>query len=139
MTNTKSEEQLLKSDVLGRVHTPKERRESLLDEFEQSGLSGTKFAALAGVKYQTFANWAQRRRKQRRQNPTVAKTSAPSVSTVRWLEAVVEKSKLPAGAAPGVLTVHLPGGARMEIAEATQAALAAQLLRSLENKPALSC
>jgi hypothetical protein len=47
----------LKQDVKGRVGTPAERREALLAEFERSGLSGPKFAALAGVKYQTFAWW----------------------------------------------------------------------------------
>jgi hypothetical protein len=35
---------VLKQDGLGRVKTPAARREQLLDEFEQSGLSGTKFA-----------------------------------------------------------------------------------------------
>jgi hypothetical protein len=58
---------------------------------------------------------------------------------VRWLEAVVEQKKLPSGSGQSVLVIHLPGGARMEIADADQAALAAQLLRCLENKPALAC
>jgi hypothetical protein len=53
---------VLKQDGMGRVKTPAARREQLLDEFERSGLSGTKFAAMAGVKYQTFALWARRRR-----------------------------------------------------------------------------
>ena len=47
------------------MKTTAARREQLLDEYELSGLSGTKFAAMAGVKYQTFALWAQRRRQQR--------------------------------------------------------------------------
>jgi hypothetical protein len=41
---------VLKSDTVGRVQTPPERRESLWDEFERSGLSGPKFAKLAGLK-----------------------------------------------------------------------------------------
>jgi DNA-binding transcriptional regulator YiaG len=66
MTNTiAADEQLLKTDARGRVRTPAARRESLLDEFEGSGLSGKKFAALVGVNYQTFACWAQKRRCQR--------------------------------------------------------------------------
>jgi hypothetical protein len=56
----------LKTDDLGRVRTPQARRESLLDEYERSGLSGAKFAALTGIKYSTFATWAQRRRKPQR-------------------------------------------------------------------------
>ena len=55
---------VFKQDGLGRVRMPAARREQLLDEFERSGLSGKKFAALAGIKYQTFATWAQKRRRQ---------------------------------------------------------------------------
>jgi hypothetical protein len=54
---------ILKSDVRGRVRLPKERQAALLDEFEKSGMSGQAFAAWAGVKYPTFANWRQKRRK----------------------------------------------------------------------------
>lgn len=140
MTNTtEGEEAVLKTDVLGRIRTPRERREKILDEFESSGLSGRKFAELTGINYQTFATWAQKRRRERKQYPAAPKLSSNSASQVRWLEAVVEQKKLPAGSAQNVLVVHLPGGARMEIADATQAALAAALLRSMENKPALSC
>lgn len=39
----------------GRVRTPPARKEALLDEFERSGLSGARFAALAGIKCPTFA------------------------------------------------------------------------------------
>jgi DNA-binding transcriptional regulator YiaG len=71
MTNTRETgEQVLKTDVLGRVKTPKEGREVLLDEFEKSGLTGQKFAAVVGIKYQTFATWAQKRRRQRGSYPT---------------------------------------------------------------------
>ena len=44
-----SEATILKTDTKGRVQTPPERREKLLDEFERSGLSGAKFAQLAGI------------------------------------------------------------------------------------------
>jgi hypothetical protein len=37
MNTTPADETILKTDVLGRVKTPKERREKLLDEFEKSG------------------------------------------------------------------------------------------------------
>ncbi len=64
-TISQAVETVLKTDAAGRIQMPPERREALLDEFERSGLSGAKFAKLAGVKYQTFAAWAARRRKQR--------------------------------------------------------------------------
>jgi DNA-binding transcriptional regulator YiaG len=65
MNTTPTDETILKTDVLGRVKTPAARREQLLEEFERSGMSGQKFAELVGIKYQTFATWAQKRRRQR--------------------------------------------------------------------------
>lgn len=53
---------ILKRDALGRVTLTGEQREHLLDEFERSGLKGAQFALAAGVKYQTFAHWVQKRR-----------------------------------------------------------------------------
>ena len=46
---------ILKTDKRGRVRLPLERREVLLAEFERSGLTLTRFAELAGVRYSTFA------------------------------------------------------------------------------------
>jgi len=119
---------ILKTDGRGRVQTPKARRESLLDEFERSGLSGAKFAALAGIKYQTFAGWAFRRRKQ-----TGSKAPVKPTEQMRWLEAVVEQAQTPNAANAASLMLHLPGGARIELADPKQAPLAAALLRSLEQ------
>ncbi|MGO8678709.1 MAG: hypothetical protein ACLQVX_22930 [Limisphaerales bacterium] len=88
MTNvTDAGETILKTDSKGRVHTPPGRRESLLDEFERGGLSGCKFAELAGIKYQTFASWAARRRKQRGVAAAPTKTVDPVrrlTTTCRW-------------------------------------------------------
>ena len=55
MTLMMQDQKLMTTDVRGRVRIPDERREALLDEFERSGLSGVKFAQLAGVKYPTFS------------------------------------------------------------------------------------
>src|SRR5437899_13023947 len=54
------ESRLIKTDALGRMQRTPEQRERILDEYERSGLSGPKFAALCGVKYQTFASWLAR-------------------------------------------------------------------------------
>jgi hypothetical protein len=118
---------LLKTDDLGRMQTPLARRERLLDEYERSGLSGAKFAALTGIKYSTFATWAQRRRKQRDSSPTTAKPD----HSVRWLEAVVEQAQNRDGQKPAGLRLQLPGGVAVEIADEKQAALAAVLVRAL--------
>ena len=45
----------IKADQARPQQTPADRREQLLEEFERSGLSGSKFAQLVGIKYQTFA------------------------------------------------------------------------------------
>lgn len=51
-----------KRDTKGRKITPKARREELLNEYEQSGLTQAAFARRAGVNYPTFASWIQGRR-----------------------------------------------------------------------------
>jgi len=130
MNTSLTDEMVLKQDVLGRVKTPPARREQLLDEFEQSGLPGLKFAALAGINYQTFATWAQKRRRQRGDYAAgKVKAAKPSV---QWLEAVISPppgSAVKAGAI--FLVLHLPGGARVEVADEKQALLAAVMLRAL--------
>jgi hypothetical protein len=64
MTDRDSEKEvtrILKKDVAGRVRTSVRQREALIDHYERSGLSGPKFAAVAGICYQTFAGWMQKR------------------------------------------------------------------------------
>lgn len=95
MTNTALADEVLKSDTLGRVQTPKARREALLEEFERSGVSGKKFAAMVGVNYQTFASWVQKRRKARRHHtvdtPQKPVIDVPASEALRLVEAVIAK------------------------------------------------
>src|SRR5512147_740876 len=79
---------LIKTDVLGRMHRTPEQRERILDEYERSGLSGAKFAALCGVKYQTFAAWLARRKSQRQTHPKRQPHRKPN--QVQWLEASMQ-------------------------------------------------
>ncbi len=51
------EAMILKSDAGGRVVVPVERQLELVREFERSGLPGTRFAVMAGLKYQKLASW----------------------------------------------------------------------------------
>ena len=51
MTDTTTAGEIFVQDTLGRVRTPREKREQILDEYERSGMSGAAFAALVGVKY----------------------------------------------------------------------------------------
>jgi hypothetical protein len=122
---------IMKRDAVGRVSYTAQQREALLDEFERSGLKGAQFALAAGVKYQTFAHWVQQRRHAR--GGYAGK--GDGAAALRLVEAVV------AGVGDGtagsvtvtaqILEVHLPGGARMLVATAHQAGLAACLLQAL--------
>jgi len=131
---TEAAETILKTDTKGRVKTPPERREKLLDEFERSGLSGAQFAELAGIKYQTLAAWVVRRRKQR----GLPQAPAKEANTIQWLQAVVQEAGMPASAVATPLRVRLSTGAWIELSDLNQISLAVALVRALE-KPAASC
>ena len=135
---------ILKRDALGRVSVPQAQREALLDEFERSGLKGQPFARLAGVNYQTFASWIQKRRHARGDYPSRRLPDEPaSLATrkrklpLRLVEAVVASTTAVAPTSPALptldrgLEIILPGGAKMILAEPSHVALAVQLLDSL--------
>jgi transposase-like protein len=123
----KPEVEILKSDARGRVRYSAEHRQRVLEEFERSGMSGAKFAQYAGVKYGTFAHWAQRRRREKadgRAKATEAK------GAMQLIEAVVSRSKEGEPALTG-LELELAGGMRLRIRDLGQLKLAAALLREL--------
>jgi hypothetical protein len=131
MTTTQSGEQILKTDALQRVRTPPERKELLLDEFERSGLSGKKYAAVVGMKYSTLAGWAAKRRRQRQVGPPAA-PSAKNSPSLHWVEAVLDQTQGRLNQ-NSILTVQWRSGARLEIRHASQVELAAALLQALEK------
>ncbi len=106
-------------DTKGRVRTSKEQRRLILAEFERSGISAAQFAQRTGLKYSTLAAWVHRYRQTQRPRPK---------SAVRLLEAVVASAPLTCA-----LQVQLPGGARLELREASQVPLVAALVRALEK------
>ena len=117
MTNISENHNVLKTDDRGRVRTPADRREALLNEFERSGLSGVKFAALAGVKYATFVRWAQKRQKAREQQaveaPAGEAATPAGARPIRLFEAFAALENV--GSSPAGLTLELPGGARVRV------------------------
>jgi len=113
---------------LGRMHRTPQQREQILDEYEHSGLSGPKFAALCGVKYQTFAAWLARR-KSRKQAHTQRRRQRRATTQVQWLEASVQ----PIATSTSGLLLQLPGGVRAQIANPSHVPLAAALVRALEK------
>jgi transposase-like protein len=111
-------------DTKGRVRASKEQRRLILAEFERSGMSAARFAKQTGLKYSTLAGRLQRYRRAKPLGRT---------RQVRLLEAVVEQAQKSDGKSMSGLVVEFAGGARMEISNANQAALAADLLRALEK------
>jgi hypothetical protein len=133
MDTIQTSEPIIKTDVLGRIKTPAARREQLLDEFERSGLSGCKFAELAGLKYQTFATWLQKRRRRKGTSARLPTKRSQRSDSMRWLEAVVQEAHDSKAGLKESLVLELRGGGRVELSHAKQLPLAAALLRELEH------
>jgi len=132
MTSTSDEEQalILKTDALGRVRMPKDRREAILDAFERSGMSGQAFAARIGVKYPTFATWVQKRRRSRGDYKS-REGKRKQAAEVTLFEAVVDLEATTAAAS--ALEVETAQGLKLRIASSAEVALAAELLQALEG------
>ena len=122
--------QILSQDVRGRVLVTRERRESLLEEYDRSGMSGVRFAKYVGIKYTTLAYWLKRRRCHREREKLMVKAEVGTksgLSSGTWIEAVVDQNGAPAGA----LRIYFAGGAYCQINSTAEVALAAELLRGL--------
>ena len=139
MTSPIRASDILQQDARGRVLVSVARREALLDEFERSGSSAMRFARLAGLKYSTFANWIQARRRKRAlvQPPLCEASAGNGVAAgdgpVRWFEALVESGldKCQDGrGTPGVM-IELPGGCRWSVGSPAELPLAAALVALL--------
>ena len=109
-------------DSRGRVRASKEQRRLILAEFERSGVSGAQFAKRTGLKYSTLAGWLQRYRRSKPQG---------RAQPMRLLEAVVEQARSTAGKEQAVLTLQLPGGVQVGLADVKQIPMAAALVRAL--------
>ena len=118
--------QLLVQDALGRVRTPREKREQILDEYERSGMTGAAFAAMVGMKYPTLASWVQQRRK----HGAGATEAVPGA--VRWVEAVAETESMGAAVARGRgMRVQIGAGVWLEVTNGEQAGWAGEMLRAM--------
>jgi transposase-like protein len=131
MTKSEMDSEVFQMDSKGRVRVSRERREQLLDEFEQSGLSGAQFARMVGVKYQTFAFWRQER--QRSKPVPAGGSSQKKATTVEWLETVISEAQASAQPVEAGLVVRLPSGAAIELSNLSQVAAVAALLRAWEK------
>lgn len=120
----KAETEILKTDVLGRVWTPKDKREALVAKYESSSMSAAEFAKWSGVKYATFTGWVVKARRSRRGKE--GETKAPTVpGPMRWAEAVCAE---PDSGNESAVVIHLGGSVRVE---ARNGRVAAELLAAL--------
>jgi len=126
---------IIKQDKRGRMRVTRQRREELLIEFDRSAMTGRQFAAWAGIKHSTFANWQRLRRKA--PCPALPAPEGQGSGGPRWLEAVVDGPRRGGPAARSVvgLIVQGPGGLRLELSGEDQVPLAVRLLRELGWKP----
>ena len=132
--NNKEPDEILKRDELGRLRTSAHRREAILDDFESGAMSGSAYARLHGIRYTTFANWIQKRRRQRGDYAkTKPRTKSPAME-LTLAEVVLENpSRVESGQATKGLRVELPGGATLFVADTGQAVMAAELIRLINQ------
>ena len=139
MTKAGQEEsgQILSQDARGRVLVSRERRESLLAEYDRSGMSGVRFARYLGIKYTTLAHWLRSRRRHRQGQELLMKAGVdkePGNNKANWIEAVVERNGSQTREKAGVLRIYFAAGAYCQISNAAEIALAAELLGRLGAK-----
>ena len=136
MTET-GDVEILKRDANGRVRTPPEKREAILDEFEGSGMSGARFARHHGISYQTFASW--RRKRALRHRAADQHSGTGSEAGLALAEVVLSESRQAMEAsdddsAEPELRVELPGCVRLTLTSTRQAPLAAALIHALRTQ-----
>ena len=114
---------IVKSDRRGRLRYAPEQKAAILEAYGKSGLTGPKFAALHGVKYQTFAAWIQKRKRA----GAPAALPAPAGLALVEVEAPVTPCR------DRGLSVTLPSGTELHLASQAAVPLAAALIRELSR------
>lgn len=120
---------VLKSDQVGRVQTPEDRQIAVVREYERSGLSGPRFAAMAGINYQTFVTW-------RRKHGVGSQTRKPQpAKLVSFVEAVISAGapETSINLAAAALVMELPSGVKLHLQCSAHISLAVQLLNALQE------
>ena len=124
---TATNDVIMKADRRGRLRYSAEQKAALVEAYDTSGVSGPRFAAIHGVNYQTFAGWLQKRKRGGRPE----RPGPPCSALLSLVPAEIEATALPGKGGP--LELHLPGGAMLVIRGGGQVALAAALLRQLQQ------
>ena len=124
MTITQGTSEVLKIDTVGRVRTPREKQEEILAAYGGSGMTGQQFAGFCGVKYSTLMSLVGKARRANKPGGELSKPAAMS-----WVEATVEAER--SGSGEGLI-IQIGNGVRLEVFNSRQAALASEVIRSLE-------
>ena len=131
-----------KRDVLGRRHTPPQRRAELLMAYRQSGLTQSAFARREGIRYSTFCTWAQAERRRgglppaqpgrKRRRRVGSLPAVRSPGRINFAEACLPgQVRLPAVAVPVPgLEVRLPDGTWLRGGSAVELAALVRALRA---------
>jgi transposase-like protein len=118
---------ILKQDRLGRVRSTKERRASVVAEYQRSGLGAREFAQLAGIRYNTFWYWLAQEgltvKRARRERP-----KAMQLVEVK-LGAVAAASEMLSSQSTVIIT--LGGGASVALQSTAQVPVVAALIKAL--------
>jgi transposase-like protein len=122
---------LLKRDERGRVRSTPQMRQAAVAEYQRSGLTACSFAKMAGISKNTFWNWLQAHGLTRQRPRVMTMEESKPVRFVQVTPSPME----PTGMS---LRVRLPGGAVLEMAEASQVPLVARLIEALHH-PSASC
>lgn len=122
MASTKNEPTttLIKRDRTGRHQYTQAYKSEVIAAYEASGMSGAAFARQCGIKYQTFASWVSKRRREH----------LPAVVADRGAQSFV-LAELFTGDREEGLRVTLPGGASAKLEDPSQVALLAGLIKAL--------
>jgi transposase-like protein len=113
---------IIKSDRTGRPRYTQQYKDEVLAAYDASGMRGSAFAEHCGLKYQTFAGWVSKRRREEDQSSTPAGNPAKGQFVLAEFGTASEA---------GGLRIELPGGACARLSDAGQAGLLAALIKAL--------
>ena len=97
----------------------------LVGEFQRSGLPASKFAQLAGVRYNTFWNWL------REHGMTARRETERIRPKPRLVEVCMDPKEASSQSPQAAVRISLPGGAEANLQHAGQVPLLAALLKAL--------
>jgi hypothetical protein len=115
-------ESIIRADRRGRLRYTAEQKQTIIEAYEASGLSGPKFAELHGVCYQTLVYWLKKRQS--------AIAGHPALMSLVVTELDHGQDR---GAAIHPMEILLADGTRLAVHSPGQVDLAVRLIRELQS------